>query len=188
MRGCPRGQQRSVDRGARRPAIEPRKYHLPGRRRRSADGRQYGWARYREPQTARRGRRHWHARTLLAREPGDLTTDRSATAAGPHREGEEPQPMMHGREKSDSAIVAGKPTNNAVLTAAEPVERRAGAKGNASQQSTHRTQSREHVLHALERVRRAARPAFRRHTPEVGAVCPNWARTDLGGLRRASAL
>src|SRR5215470_11835980 len=89
MRGCPRGQQRSVDRGVRRPAIEPRKYHLPGRRRRSADGRQYGWARYREAQTARRGRRHWHARTLLAREPGDLTTDRSATAAGPHREGEE---------------------------------------------------------------------------------------------------
>jgi hypothetical protein len=41
-------------------------------------------------QTARRGRRHWHAWTLLAREPGDLTTDRSATAAGPHREGEEP--------------------------------------------------------------------------------------------------
>src|SRR5262252_11163326 len=91
MRGCPRGQQRSVDRGARRPAIEPRKYPLPGRRRRSADGRQYGWARYREAQTARRGRRPWHAWTLLAREPGDLATDRSATAAGPHREGEEPR-------------------------------------------------------------------------------------------------
>jgi hypothetical protein len=44
--------------------------------------------------------------------------------------------MMHGREKSDSAIVAGKPTNKAVSTAAEPVERRAEAKGNASQQST----------------------------------------------------
>jgi RNA-directed DNA polymerase len=33
--------------------------------------------------------------------------------------------MMHGREKSDSAIVAGKPTNKAVPTAAEPVEPRA---------------------------------------------------------------
>ncbi len=41
--------------------------------------------------------------------------------------------MMHGREKSDSAIVAGKPTNKAVPTAAEPVEPRAEAKGNASQ-------------------------------------------------------
>ena len=48
--------------------------------------------------------------------------------------------MMHGREKSDSAIVAGKPTNKAVPTAAEPVEPRAGAKENARQQSTLRTQ------------------------------------------------
>ena len=28
----------------------------------------------------------------------------------------------------------------------------------------------------------------RRYIPEVGAVCPNWARTDLCGLRLASAL
>ena len=41
-------------------------------------------------QMARRGRRPWHVRTLCAREPGDLAIDRSATAAGPHREGEEP--------------------------------------------------------------------------------------------------
>src|SRR6267142_3605935 len=65
--------------------------------------------------------------------------------------------MMHGREKSDSAIVAGKPTNKAVPSAAEPVEPRAGAKGNASEQSTHRTQGRERVSQALERVRKAAR-------------------------------
>src|SRR6201981_3340756 len=65
--------------------------------------------------------------------------------------------MMHGREKSDSAIVAVKPTNKAVPTAAEPVEPRAGAKGNARQQSTHRTQGRERVTQALERVRRTAR-------------------------------
>src|SRR5260370_17633144 len=63
---------------------------------------------------------------------------------------------MHGREKSDSAIVAGKPTNKAVPTAAEPVERRAGAKGNASQQSTHRTQRRVRVSQALERVRQVS--------------------------------
>ena len=65
--------------------------------------------------------------------------------------------MMHGREKSDSAIVAEKPTNNADSTAMEPVERRAGTEGNASQQSTHRTQRRERVSQALERVRLAAR-------------------------------
>ena len=48
--------------------------------------------------------------------------------------------MMHEREKSDPNIVAGKPTNNAGLPAAEPVEPRAGTKGNAGQQSTLRTQ------------------------------------------------
>src|SRR5436853_405685 len=65
--------------------------------------------------------------------------------------------MMHDREKSDSAIVAGKPTNKAGQPAAESVETRAGAKGNASWQSTHRTQGRERVSQALERVRQAAR-------------------------------
>src|SRR6201981_11690 len=65
--------------------------------------------------------------------------------------------MMHGREKSDPVIVAGKPTNKAALAAAEPVEPRTGAKGNAGQQSTHRAQDRERVSHALERVRHAAR-------------------------------
>jgi group II intron reverse transcriptase/maturase len=68
---------------------------------------------------------------------------------------------MHEREKSDPAIGAGKPTNKAEAAssadAAEPVEQRAGAKGNASEQSTHRTQGRERVSQALERVRKAAR-------------------------------
>ena len=46
---------------------------------------------------------------------------------------------MHDSEKSDSVIVAVKPPNKAGLPAAEAVERRAGAKGNADQQSTYRT-------------------------------------------------
>lgn len=68
--------------------------------------------------------------------------------------------MMHDREKSDSAIVAMKPTNKAragTAAAAEPVEPRVGTKGNAEQQSTHRTLGRERVSHALDRVRKAAR-------------------------------
>jgi len=40
--------------------------------------------------TTRRGRRPWHMRTLLGREPGDLASDQWPVAAGPHREGEEP--------------------------------------------------------------------------------------------------
>ncbi len=64
--------------------------------------------------------------------------------------------MMHDRGKSDSAIVAAKPTNNAGQPAAEPVEPRAGTKRNAGEQSTHRTQSRARVTQALARVRKAA--------------------------------
>jgi RNA-directed DNA polymerase len=41
--------------------------------------------------------------------------------------------------------------------AAESVEQRAGTKGNAGQQSTRRTQSRESVSQALERIRKVAR-------------------------------
>ena len=67
--------------------------------------------------------------------------------------------MMHGREKSDS-IVAGKPTNKAVLTAAESVEQRAGTKGNANQQSMDRAQNRDTVSQALERIRRVANEQF----------------------------
>jgi len=65
--------------------------------------------------------------------------------------------MMHGPEKSDPAIVAAKPANNAGRPAAEWVERRAGAEGNADQQSTRRAQDRESVSQALDRVRQAAR-------------------------------
>ena len=65
--------------------------------------------------------------------------------------------MTHGRGESDSAIVAGKPTNKAERSAVEPVEPRAEAEGNASQQSTGRAQSRGTVSQALARIRQAAR-------------------------------
>ena len=65
--------------------------------------------------------------------------------------------MMHGHEKSHSAIVAKKLPNKAGKPAAEAVERRAGTKGNMGQQSTLRTQIRESVSQALDRVRKAAR-------------------------------
>jgi RNA-directed DNA polymerase len=65
--------------------------------------------------------------------------------------------MTNEREKSDSATVAGKPTNKAERSAAEPAEPRAEAEGNAGQQSTRRAQDRESVSQALERIRQAAR-------------------------------
>jgi RNA-directed DNA polymerase len=64
--------------------------------------------------------------------------------------------MTNGPEKSDPAIVATKPTNNAEQSAAEPVERRAGTKGNAAARNTRRTQGRERVSQTLARVREAA--------------------------------
>jgi RNA-directed DNA polymerase len=65
--------------------------------------------------------------------------------------------MTNGQEKSDSGIVAGKPTNKAGQPAAELVEPRPGAKGNAEQQHMHRTQSRVRMSQSLDRVRKAAR-------------------------------
>src|ERR1700682_1639723 len=62
--------------------------------------------------------------------------------------------MMHGHEKSRSAIVAVKPTNKAERSAAELVEPRAETKGNAGWQSTHRAQYRVRVAQALACLRR----------------------------------
>src|SRR3954447_5468710 len=69
--------------------------------------------------------------------------------------------MMHEREKSDPAVVAVKPVNNAERFAAEPVEPRAGAEGNASQHSTGRAQKRVTVSQGLERIRQVARQRTR---------------------------
>jgi RNA-directed DNA polymerase len=65
--------------------------------------------------------------------------------------------MMDGREKSDSSIVPGKPANKAAPAAAEPVEGREGAEGNADQRGTRRTQGRASVSLGPDRVREAAR-------------------------------
>ena len=65
--------------------------------------------------------------------------------------------MMPAREKSDAAIVAGKPANAVAPSTAEPVEPRAAAEGNASQHSTGRMPSRGTVSQGLERIRQAAR-------------------------------
>src|SRR3989475_7332937 len=84
--------------------------------------------------------------------------------------------MMHGPEKSDPAIVAMKPANKAEQSAAESVERRAGTKGNADQQSTYRTQSRANVSQALERIRKVASDRF-------AVTHPRWEKL-WGGRRR----
>ncbi len=64
---------------------------------------------------------------------------------------------MNEPKKSDPINVAGKLANNAAQAVAESVERRVGAEGNANQQSTNRTQGRDLVSQALERVRQVAK-------------------------------
>ena len=61
--------------------------------------------------------------------------------------------MMNGPEKSDSVIVAGKPTNKAERSVAELVERRAGTKGNVGQSSTYWIQCQTSVSQELTRIR-----------------------------------
>ena len=74
--------------------------------------------------------------------------------------------MMHEGEKSDSAVVAvrtnasgirrEKSPDKAGQPDAEAMEPRAGAKENAEQRNTRRTQGRESVLQSLDRIRQAA--------------------------------
>ena len=80
--------------------------------------------------------------------------------------------MMHGREKSDPAIVAAKPANNDGQPSAELVERRAGAEGNAGQDRTRRAQDRESVSQGLDRVRHVARTGRRNGSPRSSTTSP----------------
>jgi RNA-directed DNA polymerase len=65
--------------------------------------------------------------------------------------------MTNDDGKSDSAVVPGKSPNKTGQPVAEAMEGRGLAKGNPIESNTHRTQSRDSVPSALERVRRAAR-------------------------------
>src|SRR5919201_823529 len=95
---------------------------------------------------------------------------------------------MHDLEKSASAIVAAKPPNKAGPPAAEAVEPRGGAKGNADQQSTHRTQSRKRVTQALSRVRQAARHRKKeRFTALLHHINTDTLRTAFFALKRKAA-
>jgi len=96
--------------------------------------------------------------------------------------------MMHGRKKSDLAIVARKPMNKAGTPVAELAERRAGTKGNANQQSTHRAQDRASVSQALGRVRKAARQRKKeRFTTLFHHLNPAMLRTAFFALKRDAA-
>src|SRR4249920_1899809 len=95
---------------------------------------------------------------------------------------------MHGPEKSDSVVVAGKPTNKADRSVAEPVEPRTETKGDADQQSTRRAQDRVSVSQALERVRQAARQKKKeRFTARRHHFAPAMLRMAFYASKRAAA-
>jgi RNA-directed DNA polymerase len=104
---------------------------------------------------------------------------------------------MHGPEESDSVVVAGKPTNKAERSAAEPVEPRAcpgAGRGRrprgtrASKARTRRAQDRERVSQALGRVRPAAKQRKKeRFTSLLHHVDPAMLRTAFYALKRDAA-
>jgi hypothetical protein len=91
--------------------------------------------------------------------------------------------MTNDAGKSDSSVLPGKPPNKAGQSATEVVEGRGLAKGNPSESNTHRTQSRDNVPSALERIRQAARKDRKQrftsllHTCTTSTACA-W-RTSL---------
>src|SRR5215469_11404301 len=82
---------------------------------------------------------------------------------------------------------ANEPTAEASTgaNAAEPVERRAGAKGNAHQKSTHWTQSQARVSQALERIRQAIAVIHPRWEPYAGKPL---VRFCAGGAMKIASL
>jgi RNA-directed DNA polymerase len=95
---------------------------------------------------------------------------------------------MHDQEKSDSGIAAMRPTNKAGQPAAEPVERRPGTKGNVEQQSTLRTQGRDRVTQALNRVQKAARQRKKEtFTALLHHITIDLLRTAFHALKRKAA-
>ena len=94
---------------------------------------------------------------------------------------------MYDPKKSDTGIVAMKPTNDADRSVTEPVEQRPVTNGNRQSQSTDRTQSRVPVSQAAERIRQFV--PICRQPPKVGAVCVNaHVRICAGGAGQPASL
>ena len=96
--------------------------------------------------------------------------------------------MMYGQRKSDSPIVPVKSPNNAAVAAAEAMEGRGGAKGNAVRGSTCQTQSWESVSPALGRIRETAKRDKRaRFTALLHHVTVDLLRWSFYQLKRRAA-
>jgi RNA-directed DNA polymerase len=96
--------------------------------------------------------------------------------------------MMHESGKSDAAVVAMKPVNEAVQAAEERVERRTVIEGNVDQQSTSRTPSRTNVTQALDRIRRTAKERKKeKFTALLHHIGPELLEAEFFALQRNAA-
>lgn len=96
--------------------------------------------------------------------------------------------MMHGREKSDPAVVALKPANKVERSAAERVEPRAGTKGNAGHPRMRRTQCRASMSPGVERVRQVAKQRKQeKFTALLHHVTVDLLRESFRALKRSAA-
>jgi RNA-directed DNA polymerase len=95
---------------------------------------------------------------------------------------------MHERGKSDSPVVPAKPPNKAAHAAAEAVEGRGLAKGNAASKARPGLRAGQDVANALERVRQAARKDKQaRFTALLHHVDVDRLRTAYRGLNPKAA-
>ncbi len=112
----------------------------------------------------------------------------TAQGRGPHREGDEPKPMMNASEKSDLSVVAMKSANNVDISAAESMEPRDKAKENALQRTTYQTQGWDHVSPGLDRIRKIATiNPKERFTALLHHVTPELLAASYRALKRDAA-
>jgi hypothetical protein len=194
MRAHSQGCGRSVDRGTRRPGIEPRNT-CPAAR--AAGG--PGCRGSRIMPKATPVLPHWrgsagpravtdpaHARKHLARKPGDpvsLCLALGSVEYTAHREAQGRTTMSHGRGKSDRGVVPKKLPNKAAgeaPAAAEAVEGRLRAKGNAVAARMSRRSSRVYDMgSALDGIRQTAKG--RRDAKFAGLLCITSTRSSACG-------
>jgi RNA-directed DNA polymerase len=178
--GDPQGRSEALDRGARRPDIEPRNGLIWGADALNSGGRQHRWRRFREPSAdptgsenlcmraispgARTGRSRGRPFVADDAPPRNGSRGGRSTGCGPRGEGRGRNPSMHGHGKSDRPVVPTKPPNNAASAAAEVVEERGLTKGNAASKTRTRHRAGRGALSALDRVRRTGVRLVRRLT------------------------
>ena len=96
-----------------------------------------------------------HGRSLYGKREISSPTAGGVCTDGPHREGEEPKPMMYELKKSHSLIVPMKSANKTGLLVAEPMEGSGGIARNADLRRTARTLCRLRCVPGAARIRMA---------------------------------